>query len=430
MIVRKMAGNLCLPVTVRDGNKCFIIDVMLNWNIAQVKKALATTGMEALQHPYHLVFAGTALNDDVTLEDAGIQSTTTIHCIRTAVQTQKLIRTKPLLSDVSLGYAEPTSLDSKGKRKTFYVFCEEPCRGVTAGKLRVFCSKCHDTSFVLDQAPCNWKDVLTPQQMHGHCNNVECEGTNAEFYFKCAGSHKTYDHDTSLPLYMFRFNNVQVECAICLSECNVIAVFDCDMSHSICLSCFLNYAIDALNHRKFKWHPDHGYTIQCPYGCEGSEVKDTYHFKILGKKSYIQYQRFAAEEYLRKIGGIYCPSHSCGAGFVPEDGQQKVECVECKFVFCRHCRNAYHSGSCSDPIQKNQQNASPKLTATTIKHIRWDEASEKYIRQTTKACPRCGINIEKTGGSNHMFCFICKFEFCWVCVIQWNGNCQGNHWFH
>ena len=23
----------------------------------------------------------------------------------------------------------------------------------------------------------------------------------------------------------------------------------------------------------------------------------------------------------------------------------------------------------------------------------------------------------------------CKFEWCWICGIQWNRGCQGDHWF-
>ena len=188
--------------------------------------------------------------------------------------------------------------------------------------------------------------------------------------------------------------------------------------------------MDSLTHRKFKRHPDYGYTIQCPYGCEGSEVKDTYHFKVMGPRDYSRYQRFAAEECLREIGGIYCPSHSCGAGFVPEDDQRKVECVECKFVFCRQCKNTYHSGSCIHTTPIIKQDASSTLSAAAIeRNRRWEAASERYIRQALKACPECGIYIDKASGSNHMTCFICKFEFCWVCLIEWGRNCMENHWF-
>lgn len=35
------------------------------------------------------------------------------------------------------------------------------------------------------------------------------------------------------------------------------------------------------------------------------------------------------------------------------------------------------------------------------------------------------------GGCMHMTCSRanCKFEWCWICGIEWNRNCQGSHWF-
>lgn len=35
------------------------------------------------------------------------------------------------------------------------------------------------------------------------------------------------------------------------------------------------------------------------------------------------------------------------------------------------------------------------------------------------------------GGCMHMTCGIgtCKFEWCWICGVAWNRNCQSSHWF-
>ena len=63
-------------------------------------------------------------------------------------------------------------------------------------------------------------------------------------------------------------------------------VFDCDIGHSMCLQCFTNYIEDALTNRHFILHSQYGYTIQCPAGCDGSEVKETEHFRMLGPKKH------------------------------------------------------------------------------------------------------------------------------------------------
>ena len=44
--------------------------------------------------------------------------------------------------------------------------------------------------------------------------------------------------------------------------------------------------------------------------------------------------------------------------------------------------------------------------------------SMKYVEKNTRACPNCGMGIEKDGGCNHMFCTYCSMHFCYVCGIM------------
>ena len=80
-------------------------------------------------------------------------------------------------------------------------------------------------------------------------------------------------------------------------------MFDCDVGHSMCIRCYVSYIEDALNNRRFKENRQYGYTIQCPgmqmarihyivlwvlfppAGCEGSEIKEIHHFRIMGPKN-------------------------------------------------------------------------------------------------------------------------------------------------
>ena len=40
-----------------------------------------------------------------------------------------------------------------------------------------------------------------------------------------------------------------------------------------------------------------------------------------------------------------------------------------------------------------------------------------------QACPKCQSMIEKNGGCNHIKCYRCKHEFCWMCL----GDCKTSH---
>ncbi|KAK7734913.1 hypothetical protein SLS53_007690 [Cytospora paraplurivora] len=60
-----------------------------------------------------------------------------------------------------------------------------------------------------------------------------------------------------------------------------------------------------------------------------------------------------------------------------------------------------------------------------------DLQSERLIKVSTKACPRCAARIEKTEGCPNADIDIgrCRYEFCWECTGPWfdNGcmNCFG-----
>ena len=441
----------------------YVISADPKWSVSQVKEAMSAWHCKQTM----IVFSGKELKDDMILEDAGIRSTTTIHCLH-GNQAQKSSTVDVPLDKVNLSV---DSVAAESQRTHFYVFCDRPCAAIAPGKLHVQCSECKNRSFVLFKTPSGWDDVLTPSHVHGRCS--DCGGNTAKFYFKCE-NHKTRDDDLAIPLQMVRVNDSKVECITCMEIGEIITVFDCDVGHSMCLRCFVDYGEDALNNRRFILHNDHGYTIKCPAGCDGSEVKETGHFKILGSKNYGRYLRFAAEECLRKLGGIFCSAAGCGNGFLLEPGQRKVECNECRYVFCTRCKNEYHSGECitaneryvnentkpcphcKAPIEKN--GGSSHMTCIMCKFefcycclIEWNsncqalhwftasksnvfthynKANEQYVRVNTKPCPHCSSPIEKNGGVNHMVCTLCKFEFCWLCLIQWNGDCQGSHWFY
>ena len=61
----------------------------------------------------------------------------------------------------------------------FYIYCKNPCKGLKPGKLRVRCADCKQSTFLLDQEPGGWEDVLKPRTIRGRCESQDCSGVHA-----------------------------------------------------------------------------------------------------------------------------------------------------------------------------------------------------------------------------------------------------------
>lgn len=88
----------------------------------------------------------------------------------------------------------------------------------------------------------------------------------------------------------------------------------------------------------------------------------------------------------------------------------------CYSLMCIGCEQQGHKpAKCQDAIdwrQNSKENILNKL-------------SEAAIMQTTKPCPKCGVNIEKNEGCNHMKCTKCKTDYQWTNAIKdWREDGQ------
>ncbi len=83
---------------------------------------------------------------------------------------------------------------------------------------------------------------------------------------------------------------------------------------------------------------------------------------------------------------------------------KRVICSKCRSSYCFKCGSDYHAPTDCKTI---------KLWLTKCAD---DSETANYISSHTKDCPKCGTCIEKNGGCNHMKCYSCKYEFCWMCL--------------
>ncbi|XP_028982795.1 E3 ubiquitin-protein ligase parkin isoform X2 [Betta splendens] len=283
---------------------------------------------------------------------------------------------------------------------TFFVYCKR-CSSPQPGKLRVCCTNCKQTTLTLSRDPSCWDDVLFPGRIHGVCQSPGCHGDEAEFFMKCA-SHPTTDDGSSVALDLIVTNSRGVPCIACTYVSCVVLVFQCLDRHVICLDCFRRYCQTRLNERQFVYHPVIGYSLPCAVGCEDSLIKELHHFRLIGDDQYGRYLQYGAEECLRVIGGLMCPSPDCGMGLLPTDDSRKVECdrqVGCGFIFCRECREAYHEGGCLATLAPPTDEVSQGFVVeeAASHQGRWDQASLLLIQESTMPCPQCSVPVEKNG---------------------------------
>ncbi|KAF6197910.1 hypothetical protein GE061_007652 [Apolygus lucorum] len=107
-----------------------------------------------------------------------------------------------------------------------------------------------------------------------------------------------------------------------------------------------------------------------------------------------KYQEFAFRDYVKS----------------KEPKAKRTICEQCKTTFCFKCGTEYHAPTDCPTIKK-------WLTKCAD-----DSETANYISAHTKDCPRCHICIEKNGGCNHMQCYNCKHDFCWMCLGDWKSH--------
>ncbi|XP_044741189.1 potential E3 ubiquitin-protein ligase ariadne-2-like isoform X2 [Chrysoperla carnea] len=125
-----------------------------------------------------------------------------------------------------------------------------------------------------------------------------------------------------------------------------------------------------------------------------------------------RYQQFAFQDYVRSHPQLrFCPGPNCPLVLrAKEPRAKRATCSQCKTTLCFKCGTDYHAPTDCGIIKK-------WLTKCAD-----DSETANYISAHTKDCPKCHICIEKNGGCNHMQCYNCKYDFCWMCLGDWKAH--------
>ncbi|KAL1762419.1 RWD domain-containing protein [Schizophyllum commune] len=140
---------------------------------------------------------------------------------------------------------------------------------------------------------------------------------------------------------------------------------------------------------------------------------------------------------------IHCPIATCQRAIPkpkdildPSSGWDRFRsCPSCSFCFCAFCKRTWHGPITHCPISVSEKivreylelpEGSPERTALERKYGKgtitklvatWENelANQKWIQDSTMACPGCRVNVEKSLGCNHMTCSKCSQHFCYRC---------------
>ncbi|XP_044001984.1 E3 ubiquitin-protein ligase parkin [Aphidius gifuensis] len=467
----KITNSLSIYVKTNTGNT-LTVNLDPKWDIKNVKEIVAPQ-MGISPEDVKIIFAGKELHNSTIIEECDLGQQSILHAVKMPKKKLKKPKitidelsevselnesgSKPMnetLSDLSFDDSNNTIDDDK-KRAHFYIYCSKPCKNVEAGKLRVKCSLCSSGAVTVDRDPQSWQDVLKKNRITVHCENDYCQSAQsntqddiqlsyAKFFFKCSNHPSLGENDEAVPLYLIKPNFKNIPCLACTDIKDTVLVFSCESSHVTCIDCFKEYCCVKLSERQFEFDDKSGYyTLPCPAGCDNSYINEVHHFRLLDNRQYEQYQRFGAEEYVLRAGGLLCPQPDCGMGIIPsnsddvdDDNCRKIQCIGgCGYVFCKKCLNGFHLGDCDSqqPVASSSQSkfGGYSVDPNRAKDATWSEATKRTIQKSTKPCPKCRTPTERDGGCMHMFCTRagCNFQWCWVCQTSWSRDCMGNHWF-
>ena len=212
-------------------------------------------------------------------------------------------------------------------------------------------------------------------------------------------------HQQSQNIHLF---NNSVKCRICLNTYSAEKCTALGCGHNFCKQCWSSYMDIQISS---------GVTIgiQCMERDCTALAGEQFTLDILAayKPGLLdKYRQFVLMGFVKSNPSLrFCPGPDCRMVIHSKENKAKrVVCSSCGCSFCYRCGIEYHAPTDCNVIKK-------WLTKCAD-----DSETANYISAHTKDCPKCHICIEKNGGCNHMQCYSCKHEFCWICLGDWKTH--------
>ncbi|CAD8194272.1 unnamed protein product [Paramecium pentaurelia] len=194
-------------------------------------------------------------------------------------------------------------------------------------------------------------------------------------------------------------------CGICLGEFkNKQKVLNC--KHEFCYECIQSYLDNKIKIAQVL-------EIECPQlGCD-NYYNDEIIKGLVNDEQYQKYDKFKKKRLLEKDETVrWCIKPGCDKYIKGKSMFSNTVKCECGQEICYDCRREDHPGmTCEEALDKFYE--------LTLKQL------------VIQRCPKCKAPIQKKEGCNHMTCYQCRFQFCWLCRARYtrmhfdSDNCFG-----
>ncbi|OCH90674.1 hypothetical protein OBBRIDRAFT_776647 [Obba rivulosa] len=200
-------------------------------------------------------------------------------------------------------------------------------------------------------------------------------------------------------------------CEICC-DTDPDAVFRLRCGHAFCKVCWQTYVVGKIKSEG-----------QCFFRCmqEGCQtaVDEPTIEQLVDEACFARYRELLLQSYVSAQPRLrFCPHPSC-TETVSCSGSAltEVPTVQCGegHAFCFGCG-----------LDADHRPLICKLASKWMSSARDDAGTAQWIKANTRTCPRCQNNIEKSGGCNRILCRQCKYQFCWLCMRNWDVHGYNN----
>lgn len=240
-------------------------------------------------------------------------------------------------------------------------------------------------------------------------------------------------------------------CMICCESYEIVRTFSLVCGHEYCINCYGEYVKNevlsgnlircmdilcdlSISHRTVQLLYDNAKLKEIIV--DNNDTNITPIFQLENEEyAYNILLQSAAKSYIigRRSNFKWCPAPDCNGlvevlrlrsdAYANQDiefsGRNKIDVMNLDIASIPmvSCPNGH--GFCYDCQKEDHLPCPCKMVKMWIKKCNDDSETANWLDANTHACPKCFASIEKNGGCNHMTCPTCNYEFCWICLKEW-----------